>query len=120
MIEQLLNLPDLKTESVKVPEWNNAEVVLTEMSGIARADYETYMAKTGFYDNEGKPVESHWRKLYRPAVVAFSLAEAGGMLREDLATALAAKNPKVINRLFFVADKLNKVSADEHEEAEKN
>lgn len=120
MIAQLLKLPDLKTETVTVPEWDNAEVILSEMSGIARSDYETYLAKTGFYDAEGKAIESHWRKLYRPTVVAFSLADTGGMLREDIVLALAAKNPKAINRLFDVADKLNKLSAAEHEDAEKN
>ena len=39
---------------------------------------------------------------------------------ELVAAALAGKNPKAIDRLFKVADQLNKLSAEEHEEAEKN
>jgi hypothetical protein len=120
MIEALLALPDLKTEAVTVPEWDNAQVVLSEMSGAARADFETYMANSGFFDEAGKPIQAQWRKLYKPTVVAYSLADTGGMLREDLAAALAGKNPKAIDRLFKVADQLNKLSAEEHEEAEKN
>ena len=112
---------DLKTEVVAVPDWGGAEITLTEMSGAVRGAYEAYMATSGFYDKEtGNAVESKFRQLFRPAVIAFSIADTEGQLREDLVQQLAAKSPKALDRLFKVADRLNLLSAGAHEEAAKN
>ncbi|MDX1538826.1 hypothetical protein [Arsukibacterium sp.] len=112
---------DLKTEIVVVPEWNDAEITLSEMSGAVRGAYEAYMATAGFYDKEtGQAIESKFRQLFRPAVIAFSLADTEGNLREDLVNQLASKSPKALDRLFKVADKLNLLSAGAHEDAAKN
>tara|TARA_Y100000034_G_scaffold130661_1_gene189612 strand:+ start:7244 stop:7633 length:390 start_codon:yes stop_codon:yes gene_type:complete len=116
-----LAFADLKTEVVTVPEWGNAKITLTEMSGAVRGAYEAYMATGGFYDKEtGQAVEAKFRQLFRPTVIAYSLADTEGELREDLVQKLAAKSPKALDRLFAVADKLNLLSANAHEEAAKN
>ncbi|MDP2715541.1 hypothetical protein [Rheinheimera sp.] len=112
---------DLKTETVTVPEWGGAEIVLSEMSGATRGAYEAAIATMGFYDPEtGKPNEVKFRQLFRPVVVAYSLADTEGQLREDLINQLAGKNPKALDRLFVVADRLNLLSGQAHEEAAKN
>ena len=121
VLSAALAFADLKTEVVTVPEWNNAQITLTEMSGAVRGAYEAYMATAGFYNKDtGQAVEAKFRQLFRPTVIAFSLAYTEGELREDLVQKLAAKSPKALDRLFAVADKLNLLSANAHEEAAKN
>lgn len=116
-----LATPDLKTETVVVPEWGNAEIVLSEMSGATRGAYEAAMVSLGFYDPQtGKPNETKFRQLFRPVVIAYSIADTEGQLREDLINQLAGKNPKALDRLFIVADKLNLLSGQSHEDAAKN
>lgn len=116
-----LEQPDLKTATVKVPEWGeDASIELQEMSVAVRADFETDVMGRGLYLEDNKVNEAQWRKQWQSLVVAYSLKNTDGMLRTDIADKLMTKNGRIIRRLYLQADKLSLVSSEAHEDAAKN
>lgn len=116
-----LQQPDLKTATVKVPEWGEeASIELQEMSVAVRADFEADVMARGLYLDDGKVNEAQWRKQWKSLVVAYSLKNTDGLLRADIADTLMTKNGRIIHRLYMQADKLSLVSSEAHEDAAKN
>ena len=90
----------LTTEIVEVPEWGG-EVIVSEMFGTAREEYERII-----FDKHGKLVSD---KSLRACLVAVSVVnEAGELLfsAEDV-EALGRKSSQALHRVYDVALRLN-------------
>jgi hypothetical protein len=114
----ILRAPDLKKETVYVPEWGKgAEVIVQEMSALDRDLLQAEIGVVEFVDGpegeDGKPV----RKIKNTAaltnyaarvLVRCIVCEDGGrMFCDEEAEALGKKSVAAINRLFAVAQRLN-------------
>jgi len=110
--EQILAASDIKTKTVKVPEWGG-EVSIKTMSGAERDGFEAAMFGEG-----GKRKATN----FRASLVARCLVDESGalMFSEKDVAALGEKSAKALDRVFSVAQKLNGISAEDVAEMEKN
>jgi hypothetical protein len=111
----ILSADDLATETVDVPEWSGAVIVRT-MTGTERDAFEAAMVKVV----DGKRVPD-LDNLRAKLLAATLVDEAGNPLfaPDDLA-ALGGKRAAALDRIFAVAQRMNGLSPDAVEEAEKN
>jgi hypothetical protein len=109
---QILEAQDIKTEIVEVPEWGG-EVTVKLLTGTERDQFESSVI-----DDKGKFKKDNIRaKLVLKCVVD----EQGNPLFQpaDL-EALGAKSAAALDRVFSVAQKLNRMGAQDLEELAKN
>ncbi len=109
--DQILAAQDLKTETVKVPEWGGTVNVRT-MDGEGRDAFEASLQNNGKRD----------LKNFRAKLLAFCLVDDKGerMFSEADISALGKKSAAALTRLADVASKLNKMSEGDVEELIKN
>ena len=111
--EAILKAEDLKVEKVEVPEWGG-DVYIAEMTGDARDEFEQY----AFAQREKKQEYVHVRAVL-VAMCAVNEKRERLFSFEDI-KALGCKNGLVLDRLFDVANKLNKVYGAAREDVAKN
>lgn len=101
-------VPDLPREEVTVPEWGGSVFVKT-MSGLERDRFETLL-------QDGK------RSNFRGTLAAITVCDAEGkrLFTEADAKALAEHAASALERIATVAIRLNKFTADDVKELEKN
>ena len=106
--DQILAACDVPVEEVECPEWGGS-VFVKVMSGTARDHWE--MLQSG--DKWGNP---------RARLCAMTVCDAEGQNLFTLAdiAALGAKSSAVLDRLFDVALRLNRLRKQDIEELEKN
>lgn len=110
--EAILGAVDLKTEVVEVPEWNGS-VILAVMSGAARDAWEAALVGPG-----GKVNTANIRARL---VAACAVDEHGNRLFSDAdAEALGAKSAAALERCAKVAQRLNKLTEADLEDAKKD
>jgi hypothetical protein len=101
---------------VTVPEWDNVTVYVKVMDAFTRDQWETSTmdAKSGkmLLGNAG----------FRASLVARCLVDEKGELlfKPNEVSALAQKSSIVLDRLFAVALRVNKITKEEQESLEKN
>lgn len=94
--EQILNVKDLKTESVLVPEWGDGAVLKVRTLTAAE-----FLVLSGKIETDKDRAYAHW-------IVASVVDDEGKcILTEDDVTALAEKSFPVIQRILEAAQKLN-------------
>lgn len=105
--EQILAAQDLKTETVKVPEWGG-EVIVRTMDGEGRDAFEALLMNNNKRD----------LKNFRAKLLAQCLVDDKGnrLFTEADINALGKKNAGVLSRLADVANALNKLSEADVEE----
>lgn len=104
--DDILGAQDRPTERVHVPEWNG-EVLVRTLSGSERDAFEVVAQK-------GKDV--------RASLCAACIVDESGerIFSNDDVKALGAKSSVALDRIFWVALRLNKVSESDVEELEGN
>lgn len=104
----ILSAPDLKTETINVPEWGG-DITLKELSALDRER---------FYEANVKPDGGTDTFNYRAKLLVRMIVDYGGnrVFDDSDAEALGAKSVDVLTRLFDAASALNGVTED----AEKN
>lgn len=110
--EQILKAEDVKRIKLAVPEWGG-EVYISMMSGTARDEFES-----GILENlKGGKVSNSRARL----AVATITDENGNRLfdRDDI-EALGAKSSVALERCIKEAQKLNRLTSEDLEAAEKN
>lgn len=115
--------PKLRSETIKVPEWGGVSITLTEMDGLARAEYEEAISNEMFYADDGKSLKrAAWRRYFKPLVIAAAMPVEDRLDVDllDLAKQIARWKGAGIERVFAVADRLNIISDQALEEVEKN
>lgn len=110
--DQVLANTKLQTQSVFIKEWNG-EVLVSEMSGSARDEWEQSLQDR---DSKGRLISPR-AKL----VIATVVDESGNCLFTDKDTDQIGKLSAVsLMRICDTAQKLNKLMAEDMEEAKKN
>ena len=114
--EDILAAPDLKTETVPVPEWKAGETVLVR--GISAADHERFQVwLAGFREDISKAGS------IRCGFLVYCLVDEQGQRLfgdEGGAEELGRKNPAVIARLYETAQALSGLGPSAVEDAAKN
>ncbi len=110
--DEILSKTSLKKQIVSVPEWGG-EIYVSEMSGQARDEWEQSLQER----NSNNQLVSPRAKL----VIATVVDENGNRLFTDKDTEQIGKLSAVsLSNICVVAQKLNKLLADDLDEAKKN
>lgn len=106
--EQILQAGDLKTQTIRVPEWGG-DVIVKTMTGKEREDYEVAVRGTN-----NRNIMAH--------LCATCLVGGDGkpLFTLDDVDALAAKSGAALARVFQVVLKLNYMTGEDLEILEKN
>lgn len=112
--EAILAAPDLKRETVNVPEWGG-DVAVAELS----ADALTAFLAVAF-DDTGKPALRGAK--FDAALVAATLVDTLGvpLFGADEVESLAKKSPRALARVAAVANRLNFLTVETQETVAKN
>jgi hypothetical protein len=109
--EAILKSVDLKTEVVQVPEWGG-EIIISTMTGSARDSWEQSLIK-------GK--ETNMDNIRARLVAATAVDESGNRLFNDKdVDSLGKKSAAALDRCVKVAQRLNRLTETELQEATKN
>jgi len=110
---QLLDVDDLPTEAVAVPEWKTTVI----MRGLNAGDQLAYTDSIVDYAADGTVAKVHADGVFR--LIAMSMVdEAGALVFEDVETGAAIlrkKSSKAITRLATVAARLSAIDGAEAE-----
>lgn len=109
--KDILSAEDLKSERVKVPEWDGS-IIVQEMTGTQRDAWETSVVST---DGKGGVVINS--ENMRAKLCAMSIVDETGKLvftKGDI-TALGKKSSAALDRVTDVAKRLSRIGEDELE-----
>ena len=113
--ENILKADDLKTETVKVPEWGGS-VVIKEMTGSERDTFEQ-----ATYHKNGSDYEVNMKDMRARLCAICMVDDKGERLFTDAdVSALSGKSAKALDRVFSRSQKLNAISSKDVEELAKN
>ena len=107
---EILGADDLKTESVKVPEWGGI-VLVRELTGAERDTWEASVVKT---NGVKVTIDSH---NMRAKLAALSMIDGDGkrLFTEKDVTKLGNKSAAALDRVTDVAKRLSRIGEDELE-----
>ena len=113
--EDILKIHDLQFEEVEVPEWGG-KVKVRMMTGTERDSFEQSIMKT-----EGKEIVRDMSNMRAKLLVRTICNEEGKRIFTDKDIDLiGGKAAGAIEKVFEVAQRLNKLSASDAESSEKN
>lgn len=113
--EQILEIQDIQTETVEVPEWGGF-VKVQGMTGTDRDAFEAAIVK-----QKGKGFSINMLNV-RAKLVAASLVNGDGqrIFTDKDVTALGKKSAAALDRVFSIAQELSGISTEDVEELAKN
>lgn len=113
--DEILAADDLPREPLVVKEWGKTVWVRT-LSGTERDAFEASNVR-----QKGKATEFHRANLRaRLAVLVVCDADGKRLFSDEDATALGRKSGAALDRIFDLANRLNRLSEQTQEDAEKN
>lgn len=111
--QQILDIDDLVTEDVEVPEWNGGTVTIARMTAAARDNWEaSVIGKNGGVNTTN----------FRAKLVVASIVGDDGELQfsdKDIPK-LGKKSAKALDRIFSAAQTLNGMGDKDVDELAKN
>ena len=112
---QILDVEDLTTETVSVPEWGG-DVLVQSMTGAERDSFETSLL-----EGKGADKEMNTNNL-RAKLVGKCLVDGKGkrLFTDKDIEALGEKSAEALDRIYDVAQKLNGIGVKEVEDLTKN
>lgn len=114
--DAILNLDDIQSEEVAVPEWGGMTVVVRALDGTQRDALEASMTRT-----KGKKTEVNLQNMRAKLVVRSCYDENGNRLFEDGdEAAVGRKSAAALQRLFEVAARLSGITSADVDELTKN
>ncbi len=113
--EQILEVQDIQSQIVDVPEWGGS-VKVQGMTGEQRDGFEASTFK-----GKGKDIQLNWRNI-RAKLVAHSVVNGDGkrVFNDQDVKALGKKSAAALDRVFAVAQELSGITQDDVEELAKN
>lgn len=113
--EQILEVQDIQTEVVDVPEWGGS-VKVQGLTGEERDALESSLIR-----GKGKNASINMQNL-RAKLVAASVVNGNGerVFTDQDAIALGKKSASALDRVFAVAQELSGITKEDIEELEKN
>lgn len=113
--DDILQVKDIKTEVVQVPEWGGA-VKVKGLNGTQRNEYEQSLI-----DMNGKNVKMNMKNAVAKLVALTVVGEDGKRLFEQAdVEALGQKSGAALNRIYEVAMRLSGLSDADMDELTKN
>ena len=113
--EDILKIQDLQFEEVEVPEWGG-KVKVRMMTGTERDSFEQSIMKT-----EGKEIVRDMANMRAKLLVRTICNEDGSRIFTDKdINVIGGKSAAALEKVFEVAQRLNKLSASDAESLEKN
>lgn len=114
--DQILEVSDLVTETVPVPEWSG-DVIVRTMTGTDRDAFENSLVKI---DASGKAVQSLENMRVKLLVVTLVDDNGNRLFDEGDIAMLGRKSTAAIERVYSVAARLNGIGAKAEAAAAKN
>lgn len=112
---QILEVNDIDTEIVSVPEWKG-DVKVKMMSGSERDLFES-----SIFEQKGKDLQRNMNNLRAKLISKCLIGEDGNRLFSDKEIdLLGRKSAKALDRIYEVCVRLNGIGAKEIEELTKN
>ena len=109
--EAILQVQDLPTERVPVPEWCG-EIIVRGLTGVERDQFEQSIVET-----RGKNTKVNLRNIRAKLVVLCCVDEQGNRIfRDEDAEVLGRKSAVALNRVFEVAQRLSGLRPEDVEE----
>lgn len=110
--EQILKAEDVKRVKMSVPEWGG-EIYISMMTGTARDEFETGVME---HQKNGRVGNA------RARLAAATITDETGLplFTSDDIEELGKKSAKVLDRIVAEAQKINKLTTKDLDEAEKN
>jgi len=113
--DMILNIQDIETEEVEVPEWGGS-VFVKGLSGKERDEYQVSIMQ-----KNGKNYDVNFKNATVKLVVACVVDKEGKRLFETAdIDILSSKSGKALNRLYEVATRVSGLSPDDVDELVKN
>jgi hypothetical protein len=113
--KQILDAPDLKIETVPVPEWGG-DVLVRGLTGEQRDTFEASIVHL-----EGKKAATDLANIRAKLVSASLVDEKGDLLFDERdVEALGRKSAVALQRIFEVAQRLSGLTQSDVEELAKN
>ena len=109
--EAILQVQDLPTERIPVPEWGG-EVIVRGLTAAERDQFEQSIVET-----RGKDTRVNLRNIRAKLVVLCCVDEQGNRIfRDEDAEVLGRKSAVALNRVFEVAQRLSGLRPEDVEE----
>lgn len=119
--DAILDVKDLETQIVEVPEWGGA-VTVRSMTGVDRDAFESSLNETKI-GSDGKEIQARNLENFRARLCAATMVNVHGKLLfpnpEDVVK-LGRKSSRALDRVMKVAQKLNGIGVEDVEELTKN
>ena len=110
--DQILNIPDIQTEEVVVPEWGGLTVWVRGMSAAERDAFEADLLQ-----GKGKNTSVNYRNMRAKLLVRCVVdAEGNRIFNPDDVGRLGQKSAKALTRRYNIATELSGVSDEDVEE----
>jgi hypothetical protein len=116
MAEEILNMNDERTELVKVPEWNNMEILCKNLTGADRAQLASMLKM----DAETNQVTTKSNSADVVVLGAYNPETGDRIFTQSQKVALLMKNNAPLERLASVIQRLSGLTKEKADEAEKN
>ena len=114
--ETILNISDIKTEEVEVPEWGGS-VVVKGMTGYERDNFEASIVEMRKGGNKVH-MDNIRAKLVSRTVIDPDTGDR--MFSSADIELLGSKSAAALDRIFSVAQRMSKLSDEDIQELEKN
>lgn len=113
--DQILNVKDIKTETIHVPEWDG-DVKVKMLSGTEREEFESSL-----FDEKTGSVKTNMRNLRSRLISLCVVDDAGTRIFSDKdIEILSQKSARALDRVFKIAQSLNAIGQKEMEDLTKN
>ena len=114
---QILQIVDIKTERVAVPEWGG-DVMVREFTGTDRDAFEESMVRIDADGGRRADVSNMRAKLVSMCLIDEETGER--MFGQDELNLLGSKSASALERVFKVCQRINGMTVAEVQAAEKN
>ena len=114
LLEKILAADDLKSETMRIEEWDNAELQLNEFTAAKRSIIEA------MYTDESLVTKDPYRAMAKTLVLGVSDTDGNDVFTDETIDRLLQKNPLVIQRIFERINALNGLGSANEQAVEKN
>ena len=118
-IDDILAIHDKEFEDVEVPEWD----VIVRVAVMSGADRDSWELSMMTIDSSGKDTSLNTQGLSRANLLSRCIIDVDFnrlFVTDEQIKALSNKSAVVLDRLYEVAQRINKISDDDIEDLEKN
>jgi len=118
---QILDLEDLQSEEVAIPEWKGTKVFVREMDGDQRDEYDDAFIKANRVEGSNKLSPQSTKGLRALVIVMCARDLEGNLLfKMEDREQLSKKSSSALSRIHRVAARLSGLDDEEDDDSAKN